>query len=171
MSTDVKATESSTAPAKAERRFASFTDQLIEPFSRLRGELDRLFDEFPVRQPRMDFASAFSVAAPALDMTETKKGYKITAELPGIEPDAVEVSVDEDMLRIAGEKKFERDEDEKGYRISERSYGSFERVVRLPAGARADKIKAKFSNGLLTVTIPKDGDAAARVRKIAVERA
>jgi HSP20 family protein len=73
------------------------------------------------------------------------------------------------MLRIAGEKTSEREADEKSYHLSERSFGSFERLVPIPAGTHPDKIKASHKNGLLTVTIPKDGAAADRVRKIAVE--
>lgn len=162
-------TDTRTSAVPAPTRPASFTDQLIEPFSRLRGEIDRLFEDFPLRMPRMRFETGFQMTVPALEMTETKKAYKVTAELPGIEADDLEVSVEEDMLRIAGEKKVERDEDEKGYRISERSYGSFERLVRLPAAAEADKIRAKCRHGVLTITIPKDGKEGERVRKIAVE--
>ena len=157
------------APAAAPRTMPGFTDQLIEPFSRLRGEIDRLFDDFPFRLPAMRFGADLSMALPVLEMTETKKAYKITAELPGMEGSDIEASVEDGMLRIAGEKKTEREEDEKGYRISERSYGAFERLVRLPAGAQADKIKAKCRNGVLTITIPKDGKAQSRVRKVAVE--
>ena len=146
----------------------SFTDQLIEPFSRLRSEMDRLFDDFPFRLPSA-FGALAGISVPALEMTETKKTWKITAEVPGMEAGDLEVSLEGDLLRIAGEKKTERDEDEQGYRISERSYGSFERVVRLPAAADDGKIKAKCRNGVLTVTIPKDGKAAERVRKIAVD--
>jgi HSP20 family protein len=157
-------------PPTTERTAApSFTDQLIEPFSRLRGEIDRLFDDFPLRMPTLRFATDASLTMPALEMSETRKAYKLTAELPGLEAKDVEVSVDDGVLRIAGEKSVERDEDEKGYRISERSYGSFERLVRLPAAAKPDKIKAKCRNGVLTITIPKDGDAANRARKIVVE--
>lgn len=166
MTTEVAKPQSPTAPARSGP--PSFTDQLIEPFSRLRGEIDRLFDDFP-RFPSLRFGAEFSMALPALEMTETKKAYKLTAELPGLESSDIEVSVEDGMLRIAGEKKTEREEEEKGYRLSERSYGSFERLVRLPAAAQADKIKAKCKNGVLTVTIPKDGEAAERVRKIAVD--
>jgi len=157
--------------ALAERLQPGFTDQLIEPFSRFRSELDRLFDDFPFRLPTMRAASAFSMAVPAIEMTETKRAYKITAELPGIDPNEVEISVEDDFLRLSGEKKTEREEDEKGYHLSERSYGAFERTIRLPAGAQADKIKARCRNGVLTLTIPKNGKAEERVRKIAVEQA
>ncbi len=169
MTTDVTNTKASAAPATARRPLPTFTEQLIEPFSRLRGEIDRLFDDFPLRLPSLRLAGDFLPSIPALEMTETKKAYKITAELPGMESADVEVSVEDDILRIAGEKQTERDEDEQGCRLSERTYGSFERLVRLPSGAQADKVRAKCRNGVLTVTIPKDGKAQERVHKIAVE--
>jgi len=167
--TQLTETRAAATPTMTRRNSSSFTDQLIEPFSRLRGEIDRLFDDFPFRMPTLRAAADASLAVPALEMSETRKAYKLTAEVPGLEAKDVEVSVDDGMLRIAGEKTIERDADEKGYRISERNYGSFERLVRLPAAAQPDKIKAKCRNGLLTITIPKDGEAADRARKIVVE--
>lgn len=163
--TATKSRVSAAAPAAAPR---SFTDQLIEPLSRLRGEVDRLFGDFPFRLPASFIAEA-AIALPALEMTEAKKTYKITAEVPGMEPADLEVSLEDGMLRIAGEKKTEREEDEKGYHLSERSYGTFERMIRLPAGADTGWIKAKCRHGLLTITIPKDGKAADRGKKIAVD--
>ena len=125
------------------------------------------------RVPSLQFGNeaAVDLTTPALEMTETKKGFKITAELPGIDPADVEVSIEDGMLRIVGEKNSGHEADEKGYRLSERSYGSFERLIPIPARTHPDKIKASHKNGLLTVTIPKDGAAAARARKIAVEHA
>jgi HSP20 family protein len=158
------------APTTARRTPPSFTDQLIEPLSRLRTEVDRLFDDFPFRLPSLRLTSGPAMA-PALEMTETKKAYKISAELPGIDPEAVEVSVDNGLLRISGEKQEEREEDEEGYRLSERSYGAFERMVSLPEGADAARIKARCRNGVLTITIPKDEKAAKNARRIAVEQA
>jgi HSP20 family protein len=149
----------------------SFTDQLIEPLSRLRGEVDRLFDDFPFRLPSLRIVSNGMITAPALEMKETKKAFSISAELPGIDPDAVEISVENGVLKIAGEKRLEREEDEQGYRISERSYGAFERAISLPDGADADKITARCRNGVLTITIPKDKKAAKNGRRIAVEQA
>lgn len=127
------------APASTTRPAPSFTDQLIEPLSRLRIEVDRLFDDFPFRLP---------------------------------EPDDVEVSFEDGMLRIAGEKKEEREENERGYRLCERRYGAFERVLDLPAAADdGDSFKARFKNGVLTVTVQKDGKAKRQPRRIAVEKA
>lgn len=165
--------ETRTVPATAstDRPVPSFTDQLIEPLSRLRSEVDRLFDDFPFRLPSISF-SRLMPTAPAVEIKETAKSYKITAELPGMEPDDVEVSFEDGMLRIAGEKKEEREENERRYRLCERRYGAFERLLDLPAAADdGDSIKAKFKNGVLTVTVQKDGKAERQPRRIAVEKA
>jgi HSP20 family protein len=131
--------------------------------------VDNLIDRFPFRLPMTSFGRFAS--APALDMTETEGGYKITAELPGIEPENVEVTFEEGMLRIAGEKKEEREEKERGYRLSERSYGAFERMIQLPSSAEPDKIDASFKNGVLTILIPKSAEAKRNIRKISISRA
>ena len=158
------------ATASTARPVPSFTDQLIEPLSRLRSEVDRLFDDFPFRLPSMSFTRLMPTA-PAVEIKETPKAYKITAELPGMEPDDVEVSFEDGVLRIAGEKKEEREENERGYRLCERRYGAFERLLDLPAAADDENIKAKFKNGVLTVTVQKDGKAERQPRRIAVEKA
>lgn len=165
---DVKET-TKREPAVARRRTPDFTEQLIEPFTQLRNEVDRLFDSFPLRIPTFRFAR--SAAVPAIDMSETDKAYKITAELPGMDPENVDVTFDDGMLRIAGEKQEQREENERGYSFSERTYGAFERLVELPSAAQGDKIKAKFKNGVLTVTVPKDEKAAAKSKRIAIEKA
>ena len=153
----------------ATRQSTDFTDQLIEPFTQLRSEVDRLFESFPFRLPSLKLGRF--ATAPALEMSETNKAYKITAELPGIDPDEVEVTFDDGILRIAGEKKEEREENERGYRLSERSYGAFERAVSLPSNANPDKIDANFKNGVLSITIAKDGEEKQNVRKIKIGRA
>lgn len=168
---DQKLSPTKTATPSAARAPSSFTDQLIEPLSRLRGEVDRLFEDFPFRMPTIRFPGALAAMAPALEMTETKKAYKISAELPGIDPEQVEVSVDNGLLRIAGEKSEEQESDEQGRRFSERRYGAFERVLSLPDDARADGIKARCRHGVLTVTIPRNEEAPKSARRIAVEKA
>jgi HSP20 family protein len=155
------------APA-TRRQQADFTDQLIEPFTQLKTEVDRLFESFPFRLPSMKLGHF--ATAPALEMSETDKNYKISAEIPGIDPDDVEVTFDDGVLRIAGEKKEEREENERGYRLSERSYGAFERAVSLPSAANPDKIEARFKNGVLTITIAKAGEKNQNVRKIKIGR-
>jgi HSP20 family protein len=150
-------------------RAGDFTDELIEPFTQFRSEVDRLFHAFPFRMPSLGLGTW--ATAPALEMTTTDKAYKITAEIPGMEPDDVEVTFEDGLLRIAGEKKEEREEDERGYRLSERSYGAFERMVKLPANADVDSLKAKFRNGVLTINIAKDHKEKKNVRRIKVDKA
>lgn len=165
MTTKDKTALEPTAPA---RRSADFTEQLIEPFTQLRTEVDRLFESFPFRMPALKLGR-FAAAAPAIEMTETDKAYKITAELPGLDLEDVDVSVEDDVLRITGEKKESREENERGFRLSERIYGSFERLISLPPAADPSKVDAKFKNGVLTVSIAKDRRAT-NSRKIKVVR-
>jgi HSP20 family protein len=111
------------------------------------------------------------VAAPVVEMTETDRAYKLSVEVPGVEPAEIDVFVDGDMLVIAGEKKDEREETEQGYRYSERSYGAFERRIGLPADADPDAIKADVRKGVLKITVPKNDKAPGRKRRIAIDAA
>jgi HSP20 family protein len=151
------------------------------PLVSLRKEIDRLFDDFamswsgwpfgrrmledwPLRMPEME------IAAPAVDFAETDEGYRITAELPGMDGKDVEVSVSDDVLTIKGEKREEKDEKRKGYQLSERRYGMFQRAFALPAGVDATKISAEFAKGVLAVTMPKTEQAKQKkARKIEVK--
>lgn len=148
----------------------SFTEQLIEPLSRLRGEVDRLFEDFPARWPAFQMDRLVPrMPVPAMEMTETEDAFKLTVEVPGIEAKEIDVSVEEDMLVVSGEKKEEREEKERDYYRSERSYGSFERRIALPPTADADRIKARASNGVLHITLPKSEKAQQNKRRIAIE--
>jgi HSP20 family protein len=137
-----------------------------DPFTALQREIDRLFDDFGRGW------SAFGGTAeltPSIDVTETDKEIEITAELPGLQEKDVQVQVADDILTIKGEKKAEKEEKDKNYRMFERSYGSFSRTLELPAGVDPDKIQASISNGVLKVTVPKP--APAQVRKVDVKSA
>jgi HSP20 family protein len=122
--------------------------------SSLRREMDRLFDRF--FEPESGEASAtFGEWAPSLDLTETKDALVVKAEIPGIDPKDIQVTIQENYLTIKGEKKQEKEEkDERHHRI-ERSYGAFARGVRMPVAVDGSKVEAKFKNGLLTVSLPK----------------
>jgi HSP20 family protein len=143
---------------------------LIEPLSRLRNEVDRLFDDFPARWAPMHFARmASALPVPAVDMTETDKAFRLSVEVPGMSARDVKVEVDDNMILISGEKREERDESEKNYSYCERSYGAFERRLELPPGANPQDIKARMSNGVLQVTLGKSDQAKASKRQIAIE--
>ena len=154
------------------RRPLPFGESLAEPLTRLRSEVDRLFDDFPARWPRFDLSSfAAAMPVPAIEMSETDKAYKLAVEVPGMEASDIEVSVAGDRLVISGEKKEEREEKEKNYLYSERSYGAFERQIELPPGADAEKIKAAVRKGVLRITLPKTDKAANGKRRIEIDAA
>lgn len=147
------------------------TEQLLEPLSWLRGEVDRLFEDFPVRTSAFRFGRAMGPPTPAIEMTETKNAYKLSVELPGIDAKDVDISVANGILSISGEKKEEREEKEEGFMFAERSYGAFQRRIELPQAADADNIKARFRNGVLTITVAKSKEAEASTHHIAIEQA
>lgn len=144
---------------------------VTQPFLSLQREIDRLFEDFTSGFPTMpSFASGNgSSLMPSTDVTETDKEIEITAELPGLEEKDVQVNFADGVLTIRGEKKAEKEEKDKNYRLVERSYGSFERQVALPEGVKAEDVKASIAKGVLTVTVPKP--APAQAKKIEVKSA
>jgi HSP20 family protein len=88
---------------------------------------------------------------------ETEKEIRITAELPGVTEQDIDISLDDDVLTIHGGKKFERKDDKENFHFVERSYGTFQRSLRLPFPVDPDQVQASFENGVLTVTVPKTG--------------
>jgi HSP20 family protein len=146
------------------------------PFESIQREIDRIFDDFgrgwgtPSRgwfnRPALR-ESAWTV--PAVDVAEKDGAYEITAELPGIDEKNVDVSINNGVLTIRGEKSEEKEDTRKNYRLSERVYGSFERSFTVPDDADADKIDASFKKGVLKVTLPKRVGAQASAKKIAIK--
>ena len=92
----------------------------------------------------------------------------VSAELPGLEEKDVDVTLTDNVLLIRGEKKHEKEEKERGYTYTERSYGSFERRIPIDAEVLSDKVSAVFKNGVLTVTLPKSPEAQKHVRRIPI---
>jgi HSP20 family protein len=154
----------------------------LAPFERLRGEIDRLFDDFgmglwrsPFRRGMFDIEPFWRGEiswgkVPAVDVAETASGYEITAELPGIDENNVEVKYADGTLTIKGEKKDEKEEKKENYYLSERSYGSFQRSFRVPEGVDPDKVGASFKNGVLTVTLPKTAEAQKKEKRIEIKQ-
>ena len=140
----------------------------MSPFMSLQREIDRLFDDFTRGFPTLSGNGA-SALVPSMDVTETDKEIEITAELPGLEEKDVQVNVADNLLTIRGEKKAEKEQKDKNFRLVERSYGSFERTLELPEGVNADAIKASIAKGVLKVSIPKP--APAQAKKIDVKSA
>lgn len=140
------------------------TQRMFEPLGWLRNEFDRLFDDLSFRNFEPSLLSRGRAGLPALEMQESDEDYKLMAELPGMTADDVEIDVSDRVLTISGEKKEQRDEKDKGFMFTERSYGRFERQVQLPPAADEDQIEARFENGVLTITIGKDDKAEKRKR-------
>ena len=133
-----------------------------EPWSvleQLRRDMDRMMGE--------DNAASASDWVPAVDIKEDGDSFIITADLPGVKLEDIEVHAENGMLLIKGQRDIEKQEQREGYKRIERSYGSFYRRFSLPDSADTDKIAAKSSNGVLSITIPKQ--AQVLPRKITVE--
>lgn len=128
------------------------------PLGRLHDNLDRLF------APEVNAERTWH---PALEVTEAESEFVVTVELPGVKTSDVKVTLDDDVLTISGERKYEGTK-ESELRLSERAYGKFERSVRLPAPVQADKVEASGKEGILTVTLPKTEEAKPREIKVAV---
>jgi HSP20 family protein len=121
--------------------------------STVRKEMDRLLDQF--WEGDLPQLPAFGAWAPALDVSETKDAVTVRAEIPGMEARDVELTLQDQILTLRGEKKQETEEKDEHFYRSERTYGAFARAIRLPAPVDASKVAATFKNGLLTVTLPK----------------
>jgi len=137
------------------------------PVVSLRDEVNRLFDDFfsggffgmPIRGEWM----------PALDVSETAAQVIVKAEVPGIDAKDIDVSVTGNILTIKGEKKEETSKEEQNYYRMERRYGSFQRVLTLPAAIDASKVAAGYKNGILTITLDKKEESKGRTIQVKVE--
>jgi len=136
-----------------------------DPFLALRREMDALFDGF---FGATGSGRALESFEPRVDVAETDKEVRITAELPGVEEKDVEVSLSRDAITIKGEKREEKEEKGKEQYRMERSYGAFRRSFSLPCEVDADKATASFKKGVLTVMLPKTAEAA-KSKKIEVK--
>jgi HSP20 family protein len=108
--------------------------------------------------------------APPVDIYETDENLVLKAELPGINPDSVEIRVEDNTLYLKGERKFEKEVKEQNYHRVERSYGAFTRTFSLPGSIDADKVAANFKDGVLTLTMPKKEEAKPKTIKINVSK-
>jgi HSP20 family protein len=126
-----------------------------DPFRSFRQEMDRMFDEFFEGRALAPWGQEWAGFDPKVDVVETDKEIKVTAELPGLDAKDVDVTVSHNTLTLKGEKHQEHEEKGEGYYRSERSYGSFQRSIPLPSTVETDKADAAFSKGVLTISFPK----------------
>ncbi|MGA7329132.1 MAG: Hsp20/alpha crystallin family protein [Rhodomicrobium sp.] len=147
---------------------ARYSDQ----FQTFRNEMDRLFDSFLGMPAMTGFRRALPSmegVTPALDVKETDKEIVVKAELPGIDEKDVNLTVHNGILTLRGEKRSEKNEERENYHIMERSYGSFQRSIRLPDSVDEDKAQAKFDKGVLTITLPKKPEMVKSQKKIEIK--
>lgn len=136
--------------------------------SRMMDEMDRAFSDF-VGGARQNASEASQVVwVPAIEISEREGKYVIRAELPGLNPNDVKLEVTDEAIILQGERKAERNEDERGIHVTERVYGRFFRSIPLPEGAKAEEARAKFENGVLEVIVPVKEQRTQR-REIQIE--
>ncbi len=140
------------------------------PFTELQYEMNRLLDDFWRGFPLGPWPGALNERfMPRIDMTENDTGFKVSAELPGMDEKDIEVVLSGDTLTIKGEKTTDSQDEE--HHHTERYYGSFRRTIALPTAVQADKVTAGFKNGVLTVTLPKAEEAREPVHRVQVKAA
>lgn len=176
--------EKAKAPEKKKAEVPAAVPEVWHPMTDLKAEIDRAFDRAfrgwprfggwltewdPFREMETVFGKARLGRFPPTDIEESDKEYTVTIELPGLGAEDIDLAVSDSMLTVKGEKKSEREEEEKGYHLTERSYGRFERSFRLPETVDADKIDAAFHKGVLKITLPKRPEAQKKARKISVK--
>lgn len=136
-------------------RFRPF-GQAVDPFrdfGDVQTEVNRLFDNFLGRPAQSNGVER--VWSPAVDMYETKDELVVHAELPGLNEKEIHLSIMGDVLSIRGERRWNEDVKRESYYRGERWYGKFERTLPLPMSVQADKVTAKYREGVLTITLPK----------------
>ena len=140
-------------------------DRVLEDMRRMQDRIEQAFGSMaPMPVMRADWR-------PAIDVKETETGLAVTAELPGMTEQDVELSIDDDVLTIKGEKKSESTKEEKGWHVQERSYGSFVRTLQLPFSPKPEDVTAEFAKGVLNVTVPKPPEAAKPTSRIEIKPA
>ncbi|MDN3520245.1 Hsp20/alpha crystallin family protein [Halomonas ramblicola] len=145
----------------------------LTPLAGMHQELDRWMDgmlrQFGLPSFESRFGDMPTLLRPRLDINERPEHYEISVEVPGVDEKDIRLSLDDHRLVIEGEKRQESRSEEGQYRRVERSYGSFRRILDLPADARVDDIQASFARGVLSVRVPRSGEAPATRREIPIQ--
>jgi HSP20 family protein len=159
MAQEIKKTEPGTAPR----------ERYTDPFTAMRAEMDRVLDSFLGRGfGRFMAPMGGEWNEPKIDVRETKDELVVEAELPGMDEKDVNVTLNNGVLTMKGEKKSEREEKKDDYHLMERSYGSFQRSFRVGEAIEPDKVTAAFDKGVLKVTLPKRPEAVKAETRIPI---
>jgi HSP20 family protein len=152
------------------RPYPSFFGRGDDPFGSLFREVQKTFEDFSLRTPFARFSA--DTLSPKIDIAESKDAVDVTAELPGVDEKDLDVTLANGVLTIRGEKKTERDEQDKdkNWHMVERSYGAFSRAIPLPFDADPAKVEAKFDKGVLHIHLPKPTEASQKQQKIEIKK-
>lgn len=153
------------------RRRQAARNTTRSPFERMHEEMDRLFDDFLPQLSGSNELGAGVGALVSVDLSESDDDLELTADLPGIEEEDIDVTLRDGALIIRGERKHEAEEKRKNYYRSERAFGAFTRTIPLPCEVDEDGVDAKFKKGVLTVRLPKSRSAKEQERKIEIKTA
>jgi len=144
------------------------------PLGRIHQEIDQLFDNFfrgtmlsPFRNSDQPWMNGLML--PKVDIAEASKEYTITVEVPGVEEKDIDLTIADGTLTIRGEKRHEQEDHDRQYHRVERSYGVFQRMISLPSDSNEEAIEAKFKNGILTLTVPRNPRLKPAGRKISIQ--
>lgn len=143
-------------------------------FRSLQREVDRVFDQYRDFLPGVTANGDLDEngdLVPKIDVRETDKLFEISAELPGVDEEDMNVSVSGNLLTLRGEKSSSHEEDEEGYRLVERSFGRFSRTIPFSFDLDGDKVAADFDKGVLSIKIEKPPEIAAKSKKIEISKA
>jgi HSP20 family protein len=141
----------------------------FKDIEKVRSEADRLMDTFLFGVPQEGDFLEEAEWLPALDLAEVQNEFVVKVEVPGMDPEAFDISLSDGMLTIRGEKKPDRAEKDENYHLTERRYGTFSRSIVLPEEVESNKISASYKNGVLTVTLPKSEGTKRNEIKIKIE--
>ena len=148
---------------------ATSRDEGTSPYLSLHRDVNRLFDEF-FRDLEAPSSMMRSTPWPQVDVSESENEFKVTAELPGLEEKDVDLTLQDNVLTLSGERKSEHEDRDPGRYYAERYYGRFSRSSPLPSEVDANKVAAAFKNGVLTVVLPKAETARENAKRIPIRR-
>ena len=164
-------------PVHHNERGGYLAERHYAPVLQVHRDIDRIFDSFfrgfdlplPAAMRPFEVFGESGLLKPRVDLSATDTAYQLTVEIPGVSEKDVSLDISGDTMTIRGEKRQEKEEKDKDYYRIERSYGSFQRVLSLPADVDQDHITASFKNGVLTVTMPRQAvSGGAEVKKIEI---
>lgn len=160
-------------PLRSNRRDVPVRREQEHPFAALQRDINRVFDEFfrgfGLTPAVWGEEQAWPTFSPRIDVVEKDDCYVVSAEVPGVDEKDIEVTLQDGVLTIHGEKKEEKEEREKDRYYYERVFGSFRRSIPLPAEIDESKVSAELKKGVLHITLPKSERALKEAKKIPVQ--